>query len=184
MMSAAHALIEMPTECGRTTARNGQQYLDVLPTNPLAISLDEGSSSSADEIGNLERRRGHWGTSSSNVTHTYIKAAGRSLLRSSCAASAAGRLRPNELTTQFSLARRNLRITRRIGSGAYLKSADRKGTNPVGGGDELLLRAIACPLEDFDAIGFAAGRVEDFAVAYALESGAYQAVSQHVAGRI
>jgi len=49
----------------------------------------------ADEIGNLERRRGHWGTSSSNVTHTYIKAAGRSLLRSSCAASAAGRLRPN-----------------------------------------------------------------------------------------
>src|SRR6516165_5596781 len=94
MMSAAHALIEMPTECGRTTARNGQQYLDVLPTNPLAISLDEGSSSSADEIGNLERRRGHWGTSSSNVTHTYIKAAGRSLLRSSCAASAAGRLRP------------------------------------------------------------------------------------------
>jgi len=72
-MSAAHALIEMPTECGSTTARNGQQYLDVLPTNPLAISLDEGSSSSADEIGNLERWRGHWGTSSSNVTHTYIK---------------------------------------------------------------------------------------------------------------
>src|SRR6516165_2590272 len=97
MMSAAHALIEMPTECGRTTARNGQQYLDVLPTNPLAISLDEGSSSSADEIGNLERRRGHWGTSSSNVTHTYIKTAGRSLLRSSCVASAAGRLRPNTL---------------------------------------------------------------------------------------
>src|SRR6516162_2521259 len=104
MMSAAHALIEMPTECGRTTARNGQQYLDVLPTNPLAISLDEGSSSSADEIGNLERRRGHWGTSSSNVTHTYIKAAGRSLLRSSCAASAAGRLRPNELTSKLILA--------------------------------------------------------------------------------
>ena len=71
-----------------------------------------------------------------------------------------------------------------IGRGAYLKSADRKGTNPVGGGDELLLRAIACPLEGFDAIGFAAGRVEDFALAYALESGAYQADSQHVAGRI
>src|SRR5215469_12663404 len=84
MMSAAHALIEMPTECGSTTACNGQQYLDVLPTNPLAISLDEGSSSSADEIGNLERRRGHWGTSSSNVTHIYIKTAGR--------------LRPNEET--------------------------------------------------------------------------------------
>jgi hypothetical protein len=64
------------------------------------------------------------------------------------------------------------------------KRAVRKGTNPVGGGDELLLRAIACPLEHFDAIGFAARRVEDFAVAYALESGALQADSQHVAGRI
>src|SRR5262249_32674486 len=95
MMSAAHALIEMPTECGSTTAHNRQQYLDVLPANPLAISLDEGSSSSADEIGNLERRRGHWGSSSSNVTHIYIKTAGRSLLRSSREASAAGRLRPN-----------------------------------------------------------------------------------------
>jgi hypothetical protein len=48
----------------------------------------------------------------------------------------------------------------------------------------LLLRAIACPLEHFDAIGFAARRVEDFAVAYALESGANQADSLHVAGRI
>ncbi len=75
-------------------------------------------------------------------------------------------------------------VLRRIRSGAYLKSADRIGTNPVGGGDELLLRAIACPLEGFDAIGFAAGRVEDFAVAYALESGAYQADPQHAAGRI
>jgi hypothetical protein len=54
----------------------------------------------------------------------------------------------------------------------------------VGGGNELLLRAIACPLEHFDANGFVAGRVEDFAVAYALESGAHQADSQHVAGRI
>jgi hypothetical protein len=76
----------------------------VLPTNPLAVSLDEGSSSSADEIGNLERRRGHWGTSSSNVTHIYIKTAGRSLLRSSRVASAAGRLRPNEVIAQLILA--------------------------------------------------------------------------------
>ena len=53
----------------------------------------------------------------------------------------------------------------------------------MGGGDELLLRAIACPLEGFDAIGFAAGRVEDFAVAYALESGVHQ-VDSHVVGRI
>ena len=54
----------------------------------------------------------------------------------------------------------------------------------MGVGDELLLRAIACPLEGFHAIGFAAGRVEDFAVAYAHESGAYQVDSQQVAGRI
>jgi len=32
----------------------------MLPTVPLAVLLDEGSSSSADEIGNLERQRGHW----------------------------------------------------------------------------------------------------------------------------
>src|SRR5215472_10639813 len=112
MMSAAHALIEMPTECGSTTAHNGQQYLDVLPANPLAISLDEGSSSSADEIGNLERRRGHWGSSSSNVTHIYIKTAGRSLLRSSRVASAAGRLRPNEVTAEMDFGVRNLPVCR------------------------------------------------------------------------
>jgi hypothetical protein len=58
------------------------------------------------------------------------------------------------------------------------------GTNTVGEGDELPLRVIACPLEHFDAIGFVARRVEDFAVAYALESGAHQSGSQHVAGRI
>jgi hypothetical protein len=35
---------------------------ELLPTRYLhvAVSLDEGSSSSADEIGNLERRPGHW----------------------------------------------------------------------------------------------------------------------------
>jgi hypothetical protein len=63
-MSAAPALIEMPAERSRTTPCNRQQHFDMLPTDPLAVSLDEGSSSSADEIGNLERRRGHWSTSS------------------------------------------------------------------------------------------------------------------------
>src|SRR5258706_9058596 len=61
-MCAAGALIEMPAERSRTTPRNSQQHFDMLPTDPLAVSLDEGSSSSADEIGNLERRRGHWST--------------------------------------------------------------------------------------------------------------------------
>jgi hypothetical protein len=72
----------MSAERSRTAARNGQQHFDMPPTDPLAVSLDEGSSSSADEIGNLERRRGHWSTSSPIVTHTYIKTAGQSLLRS------------------------------------------------------------------------------------------------------
>ena len=58
------------------------------------------------------------------------------------------------------------------------------GTNAIAEGDELPLRVIACPLEHFDAIGFVAHRVEAFAVAQALESGAYQSGSQHVAGRI
>jgi hypothetical protein len=53
-MCAAGALIEMPAKCGSTTACNGQQYLDVLPTNPPTVSLDEGSSSGADKVGNLE----------------------------------------------------------------------------------------------------------------------------------
>jgi hypothetical protein len=61
---AAGALNEMSAELSRTTPRNGQQHFDMLPTDPLAVSLDEGSSRSADEIGNLERRRGHWSTSS------------------------------------------------------------------------------------------------------------------------
>jgi hypothetical protein len=36
------------------------KYPDVLATIPLAVSLDEDSSSSAVEIANLERRPGHW----------------------------------------------------------------------------------------------------------------------------
>ena len=40
------------------------EHFDMSPTDPLAVSFDEGSSSSADEIGNLERRRGHGSTSS------------------------------------------------------------------------------------------------------------------------
>jgi hypothetical protein len=67
------------------TRRNGQQHFDMPPTDPLAVSLDEGSPSSADEIGDLERRRGHWSTSSPIVTYTYIKTAWQlisSLMRS------------------------------------------------------------------------------------------------------
>ena len=58
-MPAASALIEMPTECGGTTARNGQQHFDVLPAEPLAISLEKCSSRAADKIGHPEGRPIH-----------------------------------------------------------------------------------------------------------------------------
>jgi hypothetical protein len=62
---------EMPAERSRTTPRNGQQHFDMLPTDPLAVSLDEGSSSSADEIGNLERRRVTGAPPSNRDPHLY-----------------------------------------------------------------------------------------------------------------
>ena len=37
-MPAAGALIEMTAECGGTTARNGQQHFDVLPTYQCGFS--------------------------------------------------------------------------------------------------------------------------------------------------
>jgi hypothetical protein len=43
-MPAAGALIEMTAECSSTTPRNGQQHFDVLPAEPVAISLEESSS--------------------------------------------------------------------------------------------------------------------------------------------
>src|SRR5260370_42661405 len=43
-MSAASAFIEMTAECSGTTPRHGQQYFDVLPAEPLAISFEEASS--------------------------------------------------------------------------------------------------------------------------------------------
>jgi hypothetical protein len=58
-MPAASALIEVPTECGGTTTRNGQQHFDVLPAEPLAISLEESGSCAADKIGHLQGRPIH-----------------------------------------------------------------------------------------------------------------------------
>jgi hypothetical protein len=45
---ATGALVEMTAECGGTTPPNGPQHFDVLPTEPVAISFDEGSSRGAD----------------------------------------------------------------------------------------------------------------------------------------
>jgi len=58
-MPATGALIEMPAECGSTTPPNGQQHFDVLPTEPVAISFEEGISRGADQIGHLEWWPGH-----------------------------------------------------------------------------------------------------------------------------
>ena len=89
------------TETCPTTPRNSQQHFDMLPTDPLAVSLDEGSSSSADEIGNLERRRGHWSTSSTTSPTLISKPLGNHCSARSCVASAAGRLRPNGQTGSY-----------------------------------------------------------------------------------
>jgi hypothetical protein len=53
-MSAAGAVIDMTTEGGSTTPRNGQQHFDMLPANPLTASFDECVSRGADDIGHLE----------------------------------------------------------------------------------------------------------------------------------
>jgi hypothetical protein len=58
-MPAAGALIEMTTECGGTTPRNGQQHFDMPPPKPVAVSFDEGVSRGADDIGHLQRRPAH-----------------------------------------------------------------------------------------------------------------------------
>src|SRR5260370_22227869 len=49
-LPAAGAPIEMSTECGGATPRDGQQHFDMLPADPLAVSFEEGSSRGADEM--------------------------------------------------------------------------------------------------------------------------------------
>ncbi len=53
-MPAVSALIEMPAECGGATVPNGPQDFEMLPAEPAAVSFDECSSCSADEIGHLQ----------------------------------------------------------------------------------------------------------------------------------
>src|SRR5215831_7199658 len=53
-MSTAGAFIEMAAECGGTTPSNSQQHFEVLPTEPVVISLDERVSRGADQIGHLK----------------------------------------------------------------------------------------------------------------------------------
>src|SRR5271170_7794645 len=58
-MSAAGALIEMTAQCGGTTPANGPQHFDMLPTEPVTISFEEGISRGADQIGHLQWWPGH-----------------------------------------------------------------------------------------------------------------------------
>ena len=54
-MATASAFLEMATECGGATPRNGQEYFDMLPGDPLTASFDECVSRGADQIGHLQR---------------------------------------------------------------------------------------------------------------------------------
>jgi hypothetical protein len=47
-MSTAGALIDMAAECGGAAARDGQQDLDMGPTDPVAVALDESCSCDVD----------------------------------------------------------------------------------------------------------------------------------------
>jgi hypothetical protein len=58
-MAAASALIDVTAQSGGTTARDSQQHFNVLPTNPVTVSFDEGFSRSTDQIGHLERWPAH-----------------------------------------------------------------------------------------------------------------------------
>ena len=52
-MSAASALINMTAESSRTTARDGQQDLEVSPTEPRTVTRDEVCSCAANDVGHL-----------------------------------------------------------------------------------------------------------------------------------
>jgi len=51
--SASRARIDVTAKCGRATACDGTQHLNVCPTEPMTIALDESSACGADEVGHL-----------------------------------------------------------------------------------------------------------------------------------
>src|SRR6266850_614878 len=51
---AVGALIEMPTQGGGATARDGPQHFKMLPGDPLVASFDKCTSRGANQIGHLE----------------------------------------------------------------------------------------------------------------------------------
>ena len=54
-MSAAGTLIEMAAERGGAAARDGAQYLNMRPGEPLAAVLDKLLSRRTDQIGHFQR---------------------------------------------------------------------------------------------------------------------------------
>src|ERR1035437_9999504 len=58
-MSAACAAVAMATEHGGAAARNGQQHFSVLPVDPLAAVFEESLSSTANNVGHLQKRPAH-----------------------------------------------------------------------------------------------------------------------------
>src|SRR5215469_15877434 len=58
-MSTAGASIQMAAECGGTTARDGQQDLNMSPANPMAAAPDKSNSRGANQIGQLQERPTH-----------------------------------------------------------------------------------------------------------------------------
>jgi len=58
-MSAARALIDVTAKCGRATACDGQQDLNMCPMEPLAVVLDESGACGTDQVGHLQGRPSH-----------------------------------------------------------------------------------------------------------------------------
>src|SRR5260221_6386334 len=58
-MPAAGALIEMTAQRGGTTARNGPQHFDMLPTEPVAVFVEVNRPRVLDEIGPPQRCPAH-----------------------------------------------------------------------------------------------------------------------------
>ena len=58
-MSAVGALIAVSAQRGGAAARDGQQHLLVLPVDPLATVFKKCLSSTANDVGHLQRRPAH-----------------------------------------------------------------------------------------------------------------------------
>jgi hypothetical protein len=60
-MPAARARIDVTAERGRATAYDGEQDLNMCPTEPLTIALAERSACDTDQVGHLQGRPIHLG---------------------------------------------------------------------------------------------------------------------------